>query len=207
MVSSKMGIDVVIKWRGKNEAVDFQKQFDHMVKWMISHGVTDEDRTSENWYNFVKKMTGAKSTMGHLGVLREAYHTNVIPEGSYGNVLLSDYIDIVTFTPESEYDNLKYHKARDQVRELQEREKNNMPYALKHLLKEAWENDENICKITAVELRSRLTVAKNITRTRYKILSYNPELLEANIQSFEDFVDLYEEKEISGLEPFIHVSY
>jgi hypothetical protein len=202
-----MGIDVVIKWRGKNEEVNFQKQFDHMVKWMISHGVTDEDRTSENRYNFVKKMTGAKSTMGHLGVLREAYHTNVIPEGTYGNVLLSDYIDTVTFTPESEYNNLRHHRAIDQALELQHREKDSMPYALRHLFFEAWTNDECICRITSSELKSRLTVAKHITRTRYKILNYNLELLEANIQSLEDFVNLYEEKEKAGLEPFILVSY
>ena len=35
-----MGIDIVIKWRGKNEAVEFQKQLDYMVKLMLEHGVT-----------------------------------------------------------------------------------------------------------------------------------------------------------------------
>ena len=82
------------------------------------------------------------------------------------------------------------------------------PYATKFMFAEGFTSDNQTFVITAEQLRSRLLETKRIALERAKKL-YGQSEQEANeeLESFDQFVDTFEQKERQGLNPRIVVSY
>jgi hypothetical protein len=82
------------------------------------------------------------------------------------------------------------------------------PYVTKFLFKEAWYNEEGICRITAMELKLRLPRAKRLAFQRAEeVYGQSEKEATEQVKAFEDFVNMFEQKEMQGLNPYVYVSY
>jgi hypothetical protein len=149
---------------------------------------------SDEMYKELYIVQGFLSRAGHLGYLREAYHHAIDPIVDLGS---EQHVQQHVQNLRHEFDNWE--------------ESDSHLYATYYLFKEAWKpENKGIPRISGEELQRRLPIAMRIQKRKCRELyglSEDHEDVRAKLKSYEDFVNLFLEKEKAGLNPYVVVSY